>query len=291
MLLYQWGTDSRFLVHHVLQLKKCLTASPADTAKDVWERMQASGQPITAFIFHINVTVTRNWPVDRPRLLDCLDRNGIVTLNGNLTDISKRHIENVVAALSFPGVTLRGHVDPDLIVIVKTNSNYGGKSEIRLGKELYRPDGPEGSGNPSGYWLTRFRDVPERILADRNLVVQRYISNDENVIYRAYVLLDQVVISRAVNPSPIKKMHRGLKRENYFLKRSNPSSGLIGQIRDQVCAMAVAVGMDFGAMDVVVSNDGIPYVIDVNSTPGWGDESQPDIIEHLSAGAGKSGPL
>jgi hypothetical protein len=44
-------------------------------------------------------------------------------------------------------------------------------------------------------------------------------------------------------------------------------------------------GMQYGCLDILRDTTGLFYVIDMNTTPTWGSETEVRIIAHLSAGA------
>jgi hypothetical protein len=83
-----------------------------------------------------------------------------------------------------------------------------------------------------------------------------------------------------------------LRRRNYWFWRHDK---LLNAYSDNTVELPAAllstVGtfvdnfqLDFGALDVVESETGDYYVVDVNKTPFWGDERQPGLLEHLRLG-------
>lgn len=53
-------------------------------------------------------------------------------------------------------------------------------------------------------------------------------------------------------------------------------------VADAVAALRSELKLDFGAVDVVMDDKKRCFIVDVNPTPFWGSENQPEIVQHLT---------
>jgi hypothetical protein len=285
--VYEWHAWTDFLITRIVPAATRITASVLGGAAKV-----LAAVPPTAgvFLFHVDCTFSNRFPRDRANLIAGLDRRGITVWNGQVTDISKRHLQAVCVRAGMNTTATTASGDPREMVMIKTNLNSAGVRERyltwwqrwRLGIEL--------NGMICGredYRVMRRSEVPASWWLDETLVVERYISNAENVWFRASVFLDHLVISRARFAEPVKRMYQGSERTNSrFLIRD----GAAAQTHDDVAIPATVVNaivpllsqtaLDFGTLDVACDDDGNAFVVDLNVTPFCRDGSD-DIITHL----------
>jgi hypothetical protein len=241
------------------------------------------------FLFHLNVTYSGLWPLDRSALLQWLESRQARVLNGQLVDISKRQIQRLNRQLGIPSVHVDKSVPPGTLVIIKTNRNYGGGPEQHL-SEAQRVRLGMTPGKPritrfDQYEICEAAQVAEADWSDPHLAIERYVRNSRHAYCRCYFSGGRIVLSEAINPRPIQKMLVGLPRSDWCLDAEDIqlAEPLTRLVRN--CEMLRrAMGLDFGTMDVMMDDDDVAYVVDVNATPSWGDESQPHIIDHLRPG-------
>jgi hypothetical protein len=276
-LVYDCGDARGFLATRVFEDHFVLAADRQDTAQALLEAMP----PCRQFLFHLNSTRTARWPLDRSTLVAALEHRGVAVLNARVTDISKRAVMDVVDRLSLPSVRLNGSEADDATVIVKTDANYGGRHDEPARHGAAEWLSPAHGDNPSGYAVATLGSIPPDILASAELVVQRYVANAEGRFVRVYLAPSAMVVTLARSDKPIKKMGAGVARSNYAIVPGAGLPDVVSNAAAAVTAVAREMALDFGTIDVALDEEDRPYVIDVNTTPYWGGETQEDIIAHL----------
>jgi hypothetical protein len=242
------------------------------------------------FAFHINLTNTGGIPRGRQEFCECLRERGIRVVNGHVTTISKNAIQDACAEAGLPSTRAAAHGDPDEILILKSNCNYGGEHERELThrqrRELGLTGQPAWTAGHDGYLVLPRRRIDMNRWNAADIILERYITNQRNFFYRGYVFFDRLVISRVIDPAPLKKMPIGIPRESWFLRLPGTISQS-GKNPPMHVARSLAVfcahfKLDFGALDVVEDEYGECYIIDVNTTPYWGNGGHPDLISFLA---------
>ena len=79
----------------------------------------------------------------------------------------------------------------------------------------------------------------------------------------------------------IRRRHRS-QREELPDQDAIPHAAAI--VLEQVVKFTKAVGVDYCAIDVVVDDEGRPYIVDLNTTPHWGDGGHPELLTFLRHG-------
>ena len=272
-----------------------LDADPGDSAQDV---LTAILPNVSTFLFHLNCTLTSRFPEQRSVLIAALEARGIRVLNAGLTDISKRSIQDACrrAGLATTQATRDG--DADELLMVKTDSTYGGEIERTIPVDVRDR---LGLGAPSSaiekasdYPVMRRADIPLEWWSDPSLIVERFVSNSANRWYRAYFLMSHFVISEMTNPMQVKKVGKSTMTRQWFFD----DDGEVGVNRNSApCNPRLVEAarrlrndarIDFGAMDVVVDDDDNPFVIDINSTPAY-FHPVPGLDQHLRGGLAQAG--
>jgi len=284
-VVYEFRAWSEFLVTRVFPGAVRLRARPNDIARDVERRIPPEAR---YFLFHLDMSVTKAFPRGRAQLLRALRRRGVIPLNADVDDITKRSIQAACRRLDIPVASApRRGADGELL-IVKTNCNYGGEGERTIPRALRTRLGigalSRDIRGAADYRIIPREEVPEQWWTDDSLVVERYVSNRAHRFYRAYVVHERVVVSVVTNPSPIKKMTSGLPRQNHplHLAEISAATSLPAGLSSVLARVIRGMSLDYGAIDLVEDDAGVCYVIDVNTTPYWGDEIQPDLTEFLA---------
>jgi hypothetical protein len=94
----------------------------------------------------------------------------------------------------------------------------------------------------------------------------------------------------------LKRMVPGIRRHNYWLWRraervygpSDVEARLPPRLLHTAGVFASRFHLDYGAVDVLESQDAEFYIVDVNKTPHWGNVQEPGVIEHLRLGFSKA---
>ena len=280
-VIYQWLSDSGYFIHALLPSACRLEASIHDRARDVVDRVpEGTG----LFAFHLNCTLTERFPAERAALVRALESRGIRVLNAGATDISKRNVHRICGALGFDTLDAGAEGNPDELVIVKTDLNFGGDSEWALSDEeraaLGVGKGSDIIWTPSHYRVVARRDVQPAWWTDTRLVCERFVTNAGDRWYRAFLHDRRIAVCELSNPNPIKKV--GDSR----VLRMWTSSGDAGpetfeaRLTRDVERFARAIGLDFGTVDAVADDQGRSFIIDANATAAY-NHPIPGLIDRL----------
>ncbi len=271
-VIYEWDAWWQFKMPRAVPEAVRLTATPGESAEEVLARCPPDA---LAFAFHINATYSGECPHGRAALVDGLEARGIVPINASVVDISKHWVQAQCAASGLPVAAASVDGDPDERVIVKTDQNYGGRSE-RLLTEAQRT--ALGASRPSTevtsgheYPVMPRRGVPAAWWMDPALAIERYIANRANVIYRVSVAGNRVDILRIVNPQLIKKVNDAQTITTLFGTREQLERGTVrgleADVGRTIVRFLVQARLDFCGLDVLADDVGRTYIIDVNTTP------------------------
>jgi len=278
-VIYQWPRSSRYLINQLLPEAAYLPAEPdGDTCESVLERLEGICECLW---FHLDCTLTSNFPDGRMELLAWLTSRNVHVINGHITDISKKHIQQFNRDHGFHDVSATQTGDPDEMLIVKSNYNYFGVVErklsllaqARLGLSDAVPEGFE-------YRVEKRSSVDSTCWTNPAFVCERFIHNPYGIWYRAYLRRPKVVVCQFQNPAPIKKVGPSIRLQTTSF-RTDGDPGASGAVASLVLRFIDAFRLDFGCLDVVTDLKGFAAVIDVNPTP-WATV-QPGMVSYLTA--------
>ena len=294
IVAYEFAAWDGYLFPALFSPVKKLAADIAGPAS-VGEILREIPDETVAFAFQINLTKTADVPPVRRDLVRFLKGRGIFVINETITDISKRHIQTVCRAAGLNVVRAGADGDPDEVLIVKTDRNYGGigerdylTDENRRRLNIHLPAGQVMDAD--GYIVAPRKRVPADTFANRDLVVERFIANRSDTIYRVYLLGRNYVISVHTNPHPIKKSADNRHQADYLMTAGaagHRSSGgeKAAAIAEQVDGFCAAAGLTYGTLDIVEDDRGRFYIVDVNDTPKWFvGLKRPRWFDHLLTG-------
>ena len=266
---------------------------PADILDSPQAILRKLPKDLDAFAFHLPLTRTRRFPLLRSDLCSALRRKGIRLINALATDISKSKIQATNKRAQLPSVSASRRGDPSELLIIKSDLNYGGEAERHLSKRqrhLIR----SGSQSPiiansRSYVVVRREDIQPDWWNMPGTVIERYVSNNKHRFYRVYVGGNSVAISKVIDPSVLKKMPEGIPRRTAYVQltsviRTSAVAEISHSIYRLVKEFLRAFPLEFGALDVVQNDNGEFFVIDVNTTPHWGDSGHPRIRGFLANG-------
>src|SRR5688572_8785976 len=207
-VLYQWLSDSGYFIQAIVPDFTPVPARLDDTLNDV---LQAIPPAATHFAFHLNCTITERFPEERAALVEALRTRGVQVLNAGATDISKQRVQRLTAELGLNTVTATREGDPNEMVIVKTDLNFGGDSEWALSDEqragLGIREGSDIIWKPNHYRVIPRKEVEAPWWTDPRLVCERFITNREERWYRVFQFLDRLAVCELSNPNQIKKVN------------------------------------------------------------------------------------
>jgi hypothetical protein len=276
-----------FLVASLFSKATYLRAQPDDKAAAV---LGAIPPQATHLLFHLSATITTSFPASRGELLDALAARGIQTINDRASDISKPFIQRTLAALSLPSALAERSLQPETPVFVKTSLNFGGKTERHLPPAELQRLGMHLSnqvGGPSAYKTMPAADVPPQWWDDPALCIERYISNADGRWHRALVWQDRLVLVEGINRYRIKKLATNIESRSFYCtlvdgryRAPTGMSAIVERVLTQLAVFVPAFGLEFGAIDLVSSDSGEPYIIDVNTTPYFLVQDA-NVLDHL----------
>ncbi len=290
--IFDWGTRPDFLLRRLYPDARIVNAYPLTEHHALADEYGGNCSDRGLWVFHINVSYAENWCPDRIGFLESLRGSGYNVINGTICDIRKTTLQRINAELRLPHVQVSRDDDPVMRVIVKTDYNYGGMNESKLtDRELQKLDMTSNSCSSVSafdeYYLCELGEVSENIWADKRLVVEKYISNRRNRFCRFYRCGEHAILSEIENEDEIKKSMPGLPRKNWQIHLGEEDAyfeGIHRQVVHNAAALCRALMVKFAAIDIVLDEDGRPYIIDLNLTPGWGMEKQDDILDYLRNG-------
>jgi hypothetical protein len=294
--IYEWEAWGQFMLPAVVPGAVRVRALPDEGAAEVLRRLPDG---VASFSFHINCSVTRHFPHGRAALVQALLERGLRVFNPDVVDIRKGSLQARCRQLGLATATVDAQ-DGAERVIIKTDANYGGLGERRLGARARQRLGvPEPSAviaGADGYRVLPRREVPEAWWSDRSLAIERFVENRDGRYFRVYFVGEQLVFSDRIHRDAIKK-YRGSERRDSLVGRAELRRGLPGVPESVTRALdrfLTGLGADFGSVDVVMDDEERAYVIDFNATPFF--RAHPGYVEHLQRGfdgllAGPTNPV
>ena len=294
LCIYEWRSFRGFLLPMIFPEATRLHANIGESSSELLGRLPRHAR---AFAFSLNLTDTGRTPLRRSAFSRALRARGIRVLNEHVTDISKRRIQAACASAGLLTTLVPRAGDPDEALIVKTNANYGGEKEALLSPDQRRAlrlaSGSRLIQRHDAYLILRRREIRPEFWRSRQIVVERFIENRRHIFYRAHKVLDHMIVSRMVNPAGIKKMRQQIRRTNWYLRLPSvvPLHGprpVPMRVFRAVAVFCQAFSLDVGSIDVLVDNEGEPYVVDVNASPYWGETNFDHMLRFLAGGMRKN---
>jgi len=293
--IYEWNAWEDYLLPVMFPDATRLKTNLHDDHENVIAQFSSDSG---AFIFHINLTETAQIPRGRNELCAHLSNRGFTVVNGRLIDIAKRRVQQTCKELGLNTTISPRSGPPGEMLIIKTDLNYGGLSEHeltpaeRLHLKIDHVASPVSSETPVYNILPR-AEVRSSTWESPEYVVERYIQNSSNFFYRVHLLRKHMVVSRVVDDALVKKFPAGLSREDWYLVmpanefvNTDSRTSVPAKLVNDVIKFSEGIGLDFGAIDVVQDDEENFYIVDVNSTPWWGEveECDQELIRFLAAG-------
>jgi hypothetical protein len=268
-VIYDWRPYRGFAILNVFAGALRIGASVDDELETLLARIPASTD---TFLFNLDLSFTSRFPAKRQELLTELRRRGVDVWNAFATDSSKRHVQQVCRDAGLPCAATPKEGDPHELVIVKSNANFGSKSERALSRpereKLHIAEPQALFRSELAYLVASRRDVPDGLWQDEGLAIERYIRNAEHLFYRLRFVFDTWVISEVINPHNIKKMENCTSQKTFLVDRWDRSSRLPDGLMTTAARFIDAFRLDYGALDVALDDRGDFYVVDANPTPG-----------------------
>jgi hypothetical protein len=291
--VYDWSNWDRFLIKSVWPKARRISANFNEKPQEVAGRLPSK----TKFLLiHLNLSVMSAFIPEASEFVDVLQRRDVTAFNWLPLDIRKRTLQSQCRDFGLPCVAAPRYGPDEELLIVKTDLNSGGRREQLLPamqkSQLNLATEPGAMKGSSDYFVSRRAELTDDVWNDPTLVVEQYMKNPLGRFFRIYVALNAVVISEAYTETPVKRMEGPIRRYNYFLWReeeriyddSNVALKLPRRLLEIAGVFLNRFRLDYGAIDVVESEAGEFYMVDLNKTPFWGEEKQAGLVEHLHLG-------
>jgi hypothetical protein len=298
LCIYDWSKWHGFLIQFLFPSAARIAAQWGESPEHIARRLPAD---CSTLLLHLDISVASVFLADVAALVRLLGARGIGVINASVLDIRKRTIQSHCSRLGLPCVSASRHGPGEELLMVKTDLNAGGYREKLLSRKQRKhfclPTRACRLHKRRDYFIARRADLPPDVWTDPTIVVERYMTNREGRFYRVYAAGRAIIVAEAWTDLPIKRMEHPPRRKNYFLWRqsgdfrSSATDGPFGgpnlppELSPRLLQVAGAFfdtyHVDFGAIDIVESQDSEFYVVDLTATPYWGDEFQPGFMEHL----------
>jgi hypothetical protein len=289
----EWQVDDEFLFSRLFPERHTIKIEPGGTAEAIVSQLP---EGTTHFAFQLNCTNTSRFIKSRDVLLRFLSDRGITVINGHVQDISKRKLQEICVSQGLHSTLAAESGHPDELLMVKTNLNAGGVIERKRGHRSIREHLAAGEDSPLlNSFLQRFkeypvlarREVPVACWGDHQLIVENFIHNDDDRFYRVHVLFDMATVTEAICLGTTKKLGETATRTKTTCHRFGADEPgfeetAVGGVLREIRLIQEQLRFDFAGIDVVVNNSGVPFVVDVNTTPfsGLTLPGNP-VVEHL----------
>lgn len=302
-LLYRWSVHDTYLISALAPDMRLVDVKPAEPARSALERILDAASSPSLVIVHIDASMPAQFvrPLDELHQL-LLDR-GIQVWNCKVGDIRKASVQAHNERLGLPSTRASRDGPIEEQLIVKTNLNSRGWPEWSLSPETRQALGwPPPRESPlhgtSEYLVMPRGQIPADWWIDDQAAIERFVDNRYGLFYRAYFCGEAVVLCEGTANTTVRRMRDADNRYDFLLSRDlaiddAAVSSLETPAAEVFCAAVVyaeTLGLDYGSIDFVVDDGGVPYVIDVNLTPYWGSsQGDGDMLRHLRQGLGPHG--
>lgn len=284
--VYEWNAWNGFMFPAICPHANRIPSKIRQSNQSILDALPAD---TNYFLFQVNLTDSNPFFAAKEVLLETLKERNIIPLNGLLSDISKSRLQETCSTIGINTTRAERNGNENDVLIVKTNLNFGGQPELKLnGNEMQALNiAPPSIQIDVNYPVLYRKQIPEAIWDNKELVIEKYISNQADIFFRVYKLLNRLVISEVIDHNLIKKMPEGIPRINTYCDATDmsllPEPGIKhANLLKDILAFSDAIQLDYGALDVVRSDDGQHYIIDVNPTPYWGGSGQQIMLDFLA---------
>ncbi len=269
--VYEWKSWDGWYVKALLPDVLRIAARPGHTCQDVLRLLPPS---VTRFLFHLDLTDTSRFPVERHELIEALETRSIRVVNARPANLSKRVVQALCRRLELPSVEVLPEGDAEELLIVKSDFNYGGRSERLLSGSQRKLLGVRKPGrairNAFDYKVMPRACVNESAWRNPDVFIERFIDNREHRMWRVRISLDHYVFSTGVSARQVKKLAHCSGCTEFFLRRGELRGELPVALLETAYRFAEGFGLEYGALDIIADDEGNYYVVDANTTPGMG---------------------
>ncbi len=283
--MYEWEAWKGFLVSHLVSDYCHMTANYDDKPSD-FERFLTPN--IKAVLFQVNLSKQGQYPLQRKEIIQFLKRKNIVVLNEYATDISKSALHYLLEAIGVKSLRVTQQDDDNMLVMVKSDLNWGGEVEQRLPinirHKIYGKT-PRLITAFDQYYVCPKKTLPLRTWEDKSVVIERYVKNDSDSFFRVYRAGTAVVVVNAHSQEVIKKIGGDSRDVNFFYHVrdiTSQVSDLPKPLEALLRQFIMNTQIDYFCLDIVhgplqgrsdLETDEF-YIVDLNVTPYSGVQPQ-----------------
>jgi len=288
ILVYHWQAWEDFYISHLVDPSCQIQARYTDDFQHIIRHL---GPNIRAVLFQINLSRADLFPQRRRQMVAMLQRRGLVVLNTEVQDITKRNLHRMLKHAGLGSLKAGRSGPAEEMLFLKTNLNFGGMIEQCMTRSLRRiflPAPPCPIQGWDEYFAAMRCNVPQAYWSDPSIVIERYIANPEDSFYRVYGFGDAIVVVEGRAPQLIKKLWGRRDEPHHLLTRSQLRSRKTALPRDLQGVLKRFIAhypLAYFCLDLV--HDGQRhYIIDLNLTPYSDPRRQtPEIRAFLARGA------
>ncbi len=225
-----------------------------------------------------------------------LEQRGIRLLNAWVEDQGKHHLQARLRRLGLPSAEATADGDPDEPLLVKSELNSGALVERRLSPAQRAALGlaPVAERVPTrdAYPQLPRRQIPPDWFADPALMIERFVQRQDRLCFRLFQAGRHGFLISRRSERPVARTANAEMAATYPLTSGPTGWQTTVAMPAYLPALLAAAwqvtqdsGLDVGALDIVVSDAGLPYVVDLNVTPFHGILRQEQAMnQHLRAG-------
>ena len=271
----EWSAWDGFLVRHALPAARRVPVRPNRPLK-------GEGSFGAPQLFHINLTRPRLAFPDLDEWLARAAEQGPAVCNGYCDSIDKWAVQAACVAAGLPVTRAAPAGDPDEPLVVKMRANHWGKHDRLLDSAQLGALAPPPWPYPERIRVLLRSRMDPAVWKTPGLTVERFVSNPAGSFHRAYVVGRYVAAATSRADGHVKEMdHRpGVEFRSSFDATSLPAAD-----RDPLSVafrLAREMRADYAAIDLAIDSDGIAHAIDLNTTPWWGDDTNPRLTDELA---------
>lgn len=291
LLVYEWNAWDGFLVSHLVGEDRRFRANYEDGPDDLGD---AITDDVDAVLMQVNLSLPSAFPANRFALLRYFHSMALPVLNGNAVNITKRYLHGVLDRARIASAQADRSGDPDEMLFVKSNLNWGGEPEQRLPESAQANYPAEIAcariARHDGYYCARRKDIGVDVWSDDTVVVERYITNPEDSFYRVYGFGESVAVVKAHSDAQLKKICGSPRDTNATYSRREILSkdlGLPQDLQGVLARFLSQTSLQYFCLDIVHDLERA-YIVDLNLTPysGWSSQTA-RICQFLIDGFGE----
>lgn len=274
--IFEWSAWGGFLINSLVPDATRVSVKPGSTLCDV-------GAPDAPTMIHVNLSRPRDVFPDFDLWLNECAQSGYPPLNGYCVSIDKWALQAACAACGLPGVRALPEGHPDEMLLLKARANHSGEYERLLDPELFGDLAPPPWPYPERVHVSPRHAVPDFMWKDARIAVERFVSNPAGRFHRAYIAGEYVAVATSHSPGVMKEMDHSRGIEFRSVRNASLVADDDHDPVSVVYRTARAMKIDFAALDLAVDDKGVVYAIDLNATPWWGLDENPQLIDEMGA--------